>query len=167
MTGFPGETDEDFAALLDFQQKAALDWLGVFSYSREEDTPAYSFKGRVPKKIALVRKKMLEEAQIPISEARQARFVGKKGKKEGKGGNLKILVEEVLAGTDDQGVELCETVYLGRCYAQAPEVDGAVVIHTDEALVPGSFVTGTITGCAGYDLQAVVSRAANVDGAVI
>jgi len=52
LVGFPGETEADFAALLDFQSEAQLDWLGAFAYSREEDTPAYSMKNRVPKSVA-------------------------------------------------------------------------------------------------------------------
>ena len=61
LTGFPGETEEDFALLLDFQEKLRADWLGCFAYSREEDTPAYDMKGRPPKKLAAERKRLIEE----------------------------------------------------------------------------------------------------------
>jgi ribosomal protein S12 methylthiotransferase len=171
LVGFPGETDEDFAALLNFQQKAAIDWLGVFSYSREEDTPAYTMKERVIKKTAAARKNALETAQIPLSEARQQRFVGQ---------TLTVLVEEVfLNESDGESNEMYEMsndndgvpdensdrrnsdrwnsgLYLGRIYAQAPEVDGAVILSSDQALAPGTFVRATISGRAGFDLQAGV-----------
>ena len=85
MTGFPGETEEDFAALLDFQDRARFDWLGCFAWSREDGTPAWSMKGRVPRKTALERKRVVEERQIPITEKNMDRFVGKE---------YDVLVEE-------------------------------------------------------------------------
>jgi ribosomal protein S12 methylthiotransferase len=142
MTGFPGETDEDFAALLDFQEKLRLDWLGCFAWSREEDTAAYAMKNRVPQKIARERKAILEERQIPISEKNLDRFIGQE---------LEVLVEEKIEGEDG--------LYLGRLYGQAPEVDGAAVIHDGgtgaggEAPVPGTFVKGRVFARTGMDLQ--------------
>jgi ribosomal protein S12 methylthiotransferase len=136
LLGFPGETDEDFQALLDFQDRARLDWLGCFTYSREEDTPAYSMKPRVPKKLAGERKRIAEERQIPISEKRMDRFVGRE---------FDALAEEAV---DEE-----EGLYLGRLYCQAPEVDGAAVIDSDRNLVPGTFVRGTVAGRAGFDLR--------------
>jgi ribosomal protein S12 methylthiotransferase len=136
MTGFPGETEEDFAALLDFQEKARLDWLGCFTYSREEDTPAFSMKGKVSKKTALERKRIIEERQIPISEKQMDRFVGM---------SLEALVEERVEGE--------EGLYLGRLPCQAPEVDGSAVITSDKELVPGDFVRGRVIARAGIDLE--------------
>lgn len=147
LLGFPGETDEDFQALLDFQDKARLDWAGCFAYSREEDTPAYSMKNRVPKKLAAERKRIVEERQADISEKRMDRFVGKE---------FDVLVEEAI---DEE-----EGLYLGRLYCQAPEVDGAAVISdtrmasgSDQHLTPGAFVRGRVTGRAGFDLEVAVS----------
>jgi ribosomal protein S12 methylthiotransferase len=139
MTGFPGETEEDFAALLDFQEKARLDWLGCFAYSREEDTPAYTMKNRIPKKTALERKRIIEERQIPITGKNMDRFTGKE---------FDVLVEEKIEGE--------EGLYLGRLYCQAPEVDGAAVIRRGDdrqGLEPGTFVKGRITARTGVDLQ--------------
>lgn len=137
LVGFPGETEEDMAILLDFQQKAQLDWLGVFTYSKEEDTPAYSMKGRVPKKIAEARKKQIEVAQIPITEARMDRFVGK---------TVPVLVEEQIQNE--------EGLYLGRTICQAPEVDGATVLSSDRDLKPGSIISARVFSRAGFDLDA-------------
>jgi ribosomal protein S12 methylthiotransferase len=135
LLGFPGETGDDFDRLLDFQEKARLDWAGCFVYSREEDTAAYAMKGRVPKKKALERKRIVEERQVPISEGQMERFVGRE---------MDALVEEEL--------DPVEGLYLGRLYCQAPEVDGAAVISAKGPLEPGALVRGRITGRAGFDL---------------
>jgi ribosomal protein S12 methylthiotransferase len=145
LTGFPGETAEDFRQLLDFQEKADLDWLGVFAYSREEDTPAYSMTARVSPKIAARRKTRVEEQQTGISAKRMDRFVGR---------SMEALVEETVesepAGRRSTGRErLC----LGRVYCQAPEVDGLVALRSDRPLVPGTFVTGRIIARLGFDLE--------------
>ncbi len=137
LVGFPGETEEDFALLADFQRMAEIDWLGAFTYSREEGTAAYGMKGRVGKKIAEDRKRRIEEAQIPITEARMDRFVG---------AALKVLIEEAVEGE--------EGLYLGRAASQAPEVDGATVVSSAAALSPGSFVDAKVFRRAGFDLDA-------------
>lgn len=139
LLGFPGEADEDFRALLDFQDKAQLDWLGCFTYSREEDTPAYAMKNRVSKKLAAERKRMVEERQISITEKQMDRFVGRE---------FDVLVEEAVDEEDG--------LYLGRLFCQAPEVDGAAVINSDRNLAPGAFVRGRVTGRAGFDLEVVL-----------
>jgi ribosomal protein S12 methylthiotransferase len=137
MTGFPGETEEDFRILLDFQERARLDWLGVFTYSREEDTPAFGMKRRVSKKLAGERKRILEERQISITEKRMDRFIGR---------TLEVLAEE----------EISEGLYLGRLFCQAPEVDGAAVIRAEGPLLPGTLTRCRITGRAGFDLEATI-----------
>jgi ribosomal protein S12 methylthiotransferase len=136
MTGFPGETEEDFQQLLDFQEKARLDWMGCFAYSREEDTPAYSMKGRVAKKNTLERKRILEEHQIPITEGQMDRFMGL---------TFEALVEEKIEGEDG--------LYLGRLPCQAPEVDGSAVITSARELAPGALIRGRVFARAGFDLE--------------
>ncbi len=137
LVGFPGETKEDFKELVDFQKRAELDWLGVFTYSREEGTPAYGFRKRVPEKVALSRKSEIERLQVGISERRLERFVG---------ANLDILVEEEVRE---------EGLFIGRAYIDAPEVDGAVVFRTSSSVRPGELIRCRITGRAGFDLEAV------------
>jgi ribosomal protein S12 methylthiotransferase len=150
LTGFPGETEDDFAMLVDFQQKARFDWLGVFVYSREEGTPAYSMRQRVAKKTAESRKALIEKNQISITEKRMDRFVGRR---------MKVLVEEHLDGS----------FYLGRLFCQAPEVDGAALIHAgtgssgalraagstalETVLNAGDFVPCRVLRRAGFDLE--------------
>ena len=139
MTGFPGETDEDFALLLDFQEKARLDWLGCFAYSREENTPAYNLKGRVSKKTAAERKRLVEEKQVPITENAMERFVGR---------GFDVLVEEKFEAAGGE-----TRLYLGRLPCQAPEVDGVAVILSSRPLELGSKLPCRVTGRAGFDLE--------------
>ena len=103
LVGFPGEVEEDFEILRAFQNEAKLDWLGVFAYSREEGTPAYSMKGRVSKKTANQRKSLIEAAQEPITTERLMRFVGVE---------MEVLAEETVEGSP---------LTLGRAWMQAPE----------------------------------------------
>jgi len=150
MTGFPGETEEDFALLLDFQKKAKLDWVGCFAYSREENTPAYKLKGRVSKKIAAKRKRLIEERQISISEKQMERFIGR---------TFKVLVEEKF---EPQEPSTGETgLYLGRLPCQAPEVDGSTVIFTSTPLRTGTLIPCRIVARAGIDLEAQISDASH------
>jgi ribosomal protein S12 methylthiotransferase len=137
LVGFPGERDEDFETLLAFQRDCPLDWVGVFTYSREEGTPAYRMKGGVKKSVAEMRRRRLEQAQIGISERLLDRQIGK---------TLDVLVEERIEG---------EKLYLGRAYLQAPEVDGLVVIKAD-SLQAGRIYPARIEARAGIDLEAFV-----------
>lgn len=136
LVGFPGETEADFAALLDFQSAAQLDWLGTFAYSREEDTPAYSMKNRVPKAVAQKRKALVEEAQVAITAARLKRFVGTQDH---------FIVEESFDHDE---------LSIGRGWMQAPEVDGVTLI--DAALKPGSVVEARIISVNGVDFGATL-----------
>ena len=151
MTGFPGETEEDFALLLDFQEKASLDWLGCFAYSREENTASYAMKGRVAKKIAAQRKLLVEERQIPITEKQMNRFVGR---------TFDVLVEErfePVAPSDAEKQTPEDTdntgLYLGRLPCHAPEVDGSAVIFSRQPLELGSLIPCKVTARTGFDLE--------------
>lgn len=136
LLGFPGETDEDFAELLDFQDKARLDWVGAFTYSREEDTPAWSMGGKVTKATAARRKAELETRQVPITaRALDARV----------GTTLDVLVEEQVEGED---------MSIGRGFLQAPDVDGLVVLT--RRLSPGTVKRARITRRNGVDLEAEI-----------
>ncbi|WP_461246686.1 30S ribosomal protein S12 methylthiotransferase RimO [Treponema sp. R6D11] len=151
LLGFPNETEEDFAQLLDFQQKANLDWLGCFVYSREEGTAAYSMKGRVSAKTAKERKQIIEERQIPITEKNMDRFVGE---------ILEVLIEERIEANTKAGGEDAESFLLGRTYCQAPDIDGAAVIVKSKAseVNPqlGVFVKCKVIARRGFDLEVCV-----------
>jgi ribosomal protein S12 methylthiotransferase len=146
LVGFPGETDGDFALLKDFQEKLRPDWAGCFAYSREEGTPAYTMKARVPKKTAALRKREIEERQIQITEKNMDRFTGQ---------SLDALFEEQFSGTES------EDIWLGRFYCHAPEVDGAAVIT---GATPGTEPkAGDLLPCRviarrGLDLEAIQEK---------
>lgn len=132
IVGFPGETDDDFKKLLALVRKGYIDRLGVFVYSREEDTPAYGFSGRVPRSTAEQRREilMLEQQQISLKNNRE--MVGK--------------VLEVLAdGRDRDG-------YYGRTYGDAPEIDNAVLFHSDREIKAGEYVRVKVEHALEYDL---------------
>lgn len=141
LVGFPGETDEDFAELLDFQQEANIEWLGVFAYSREEGTAACAMKNHVSKKTAAARKAALEEAQIPITTARLAVFSGIE---------TEALIEEVVDGGTEKGAACLS---IGRLPIHAPEVDGAAVIESGRPLTPGSIVRVRALSVSGVDMR--------------
>lgn len=134
LVGFPGETEEDFAALEAFQRDAALDWLGVFPYSREEGTPAWDMKPRVTKKVAEARKHRIEDEQERITPERLSRFIGSM---------VEVLVEEEVEGSE---------LSLGRAWMQAPEVDGLTVLKG--RFRPGERVQAEIVAVNGVDLEA-------------
>jgi ribosomal protein S12 methylthiotransferase len=143
LVGFPGESDEDFRELLQFQRDVRFDLLGVFSYSREEGTPASRMLGRrayrKQQKTACERKDAVQQAQQPITEEFLRTFIGS---------SQQVLIEEPI-----QGVNL----YLGRGYMQAPEVDGLMVVKGEE-LFPGEMTTSRVPRLVGVDLEAEVIR---------
>jgi ribosomal protein S12 methylthiotransferase len=133
LVGFPGETDRDTEHLAAFQAEAALDWVGVFTYSREEGTRAHGLPGRVPRRTADARRAALEERQVPITWRRLDRHLGV---------TLDVLVEEPVEG---------EELSLGRAYLQAPDVDGLTVVRA--ACAPGTLVRVRIDRRNGFDLE--------------
>ena len=146
LTGFPGETDEAAENTAAFLQQIRPDWSGCFPYSREEDTPAYSMKGRVSAKTAKARAAHLEELQTAITAEHLEGYVGKE---------LNILVEEIISSDNDEGLAI------GRAWFQAPEVDGSVVIRYElddqmavKSVVPGGVVTVKVLASTGVDLDA-------------
>jgi ribosomal protein S12 methylthiotransferase len=138
IVGFPGETEKEFEELLDFIKEVKFERMGAFSYSREEGTPAYDFKGQVPEKIKSKRLDLIMSTQRDIS-------VGLNNDLKGK--TLEILIDE-----EDNGS------YLGRTQSDAPEVDGLVYVKSLRALKPGDFVKVKINDTLEYDLVGEVVK---------
>ena len=132
IAGFPSETDSEFKELLDFVREVRFDRLGAFIYSREEDTPAYSFKGQIPQRIKEERFDAIMAAQQEISAAVNAKLLGK---------SLCVLIEEEQDGA-----------YIGRSQQDAPEVDGLVYVNAKSPLRKGEFKQVRITDTLEYDL---------------
>ena len=134
ITGFPGETREQFEDLCRFINEMEFNRLGVFPYSEEEGTPAACLDGRIDEETKLSRRDELMELQQEISEDLNRKMTGRR---------MDVLIEGYVPGED---------VYIGRGYGDAPEVDGYIFVNTDERLETGSFVRVTITGSDAYDL---------------
>src|ERR1035437_7481461 len=142
IVGFPGETPEDVAILEDFVKEAKFDWLGVFNYSDEEGSGAYSLDVKVPKRTIEARKRRLMKLQQSISKHAKRQWVGRE---------LVVLAE----GESDETPLLWE----GRTQFHAPEIDGKVYINDFgalETLEPGRFYKAEITEAHEYDVVARV-----------
>jgi ribosomal protein S12 methylthiotransferase len=138
ITGFPGESEADFAVLSDFVRAAQLDWLGVFSYSDEEGSGAFNLGDKVPSRTIEARRRSLMRLQQSISRKSRARLVGR---------SFDLLVE----GPSEETPLLWE----GRTQHQAPEIDGKVYINDFgpfEQLNAGQFYQCEITESQDYDL---------------
>lgn len=142
IVGFPGETAEDFDALCDFVRAAEFDWLGVFSYSDEEGSPAHKLSGKVPPREIERRRKKLMQIQQRISRKKKQALVG-------------LEFDLVVTGTSDE----TDLLWEGRTEMHAPEIDGKVLVNDfgpfDE-LQAGQFVRCEITEAHDYDLVARV-----------
>ena len=134
ITGFPGETDEDFEALLAFLGEAGLDRVGAFAYSPVEGASANELPDPVPAELAEERRQRLMEFQEDISTQRLEARIGRR---------YSILIDEV----DDDGA-------YGRSAGEAPEIDGMVIVPDAEGIDVGEWVDVRITDCDVHDLYA-------------
>ncbi len=145
LTGFPGETEQEAENSRDFLKNIESDWSGCFPYSREEDTPAYSFKGRVKQKISKERAEKLVQIQHEITQRHLKAHIGKE---------YDVLIEEIVEGEDG--------IAIGRAWFQAPEVDGSVVVRYEKdlplenaAVQTGRFVKVKILASSDVDLDGI------------
>ena len=136
LVGSPGETEADFAELLEFVESARFERLGVFPYSFEADTPSAKLPGHLPESVKLERRDRLMAAQQPIAFGFNESLVGR---------SLDVLID----GPDPTRPGR----WVGRTYADAPDVDGQVFL-TGDGLESGDLVSGEIIGTDGYDLIA-------------
>lgn len=132
IVGFPGETDDEFEYLIDFVEKARLDRVGAFVFSREPSTPSYDMEGQVPFRIKRERFDRLMRAQQKISLAVNQNWVGR---------TLQVLIDDRREGWA-----------IGRSHRDAPEIDGLVFVQSEAQ--PGELVEVRVTGAEEYDLFA-------------
>ena len=135
ISGFPGETQEDFEELYRFVNEAEFDRLGVFPYSQEEDTPAATMEDQVPAEIKEARRDELMELQQAISYEKGEEMVGRV---------LEVMVEGKVADED---------VYITRTYRDAPGVDGYLFLNSGATFMTGDFVKAVVTEFSEYDLK--------------
>lgn len=134
ISGFPGETEEDHECLMRFVDEMEFDRLGVFTYSPEEDTPAFSFPDQVPEEVKEERRDEIMELQQEIAFEKS---------EDRKGRVLEVMIEGRVAD---------ENAYVGRTYMDSPNVDGLIFVNTDLNLMSGDFIRVRVTGASEYDL---------------
>ncbi len=134
IVGFPNESEEDFKELTEFLKGYKLDKVGIFTYSREEGTPAANYDGQIDEDI---KQKRLDEAMKVQKKVSSEITASKIGKAE------KVIIE----GYDEE--ELC---YVGRCSTDTPDVDGLAYIYSEEELFLGDIVDAMIIDSTDYDV---------------
>lgn len=134
ITGFPGETDEQFCTLHEFIKETRFDRLGCFPYSVEEDTAAALFENQVDEQTKQDRMELIMADQMTIASEKNEEKIGS-------------VVEVLIEGWDDY-----IKCYFGRSAADAPEIDGKVFFTSDIPLVIGEYVFVLVNDCLEYDL---------------
>ena len=135
MVGFPGETEEQFEELCRFVKDIEFDKMGCFTYSPEEDTPAFDFDNQIDEDIKKRRAEVLMDIQYSITENANKKRIG----------NIyKVVVDEKDGDK-----------YIGRSYLDSPEIDSGIIITSERALSSGEFINVKITDYDGYDLIGV------------
>lgn len=137
ITGFPGETDEDFAELVQFVRRQRFERLGAFTYSLEADTPSARLPDHVPEEVKHQRRDRLMAEQQEIAFRWNDVQIGRR---------LDVLVDAAVPGENN--------AWVGRSYADAPDVDPVVYV-TGEALTVGTIVPCEVVARSGYDLAAI------------
>ena len=133
ITGFPGESEEDFDELIDMVETERFDRLGVFTYSAEEGTPAGEMADQIPEEIKEERMDQIMRRQLEISLENNRDLVGF---------TLEVIIDE----EDEDGS------YIGRSRYDAPEIDNSVLINTSKKHVPGDIINVRIVDAFDYDL---------------
>ena len=134
MTGFPGETDEQFEELAEFVKAMRFDNLGCFAFSPEEGTVAAEREDQIDEEVKVHRQDLIMQLQHDIVLENNKKFLGK---------TLKVLVD---------GYNSYDDTYVGRFYGQVPDIDGTVLFTSPRELTPGEFVEVSILGFDEYDL---------------
>lgn len=134
ITGFPGESLEEFRAMLDTLRELQINRLGVFPYSLEEGTPAALLDGQIDEEIKVRRQEEILEMQQDISLAHNESQVSK-------------IIEVLIEGSTDDS-----NVFVGRSYMDAPEIDGCVYVHSQKKLEEGDLYLVRIVDALEYDL---------------
>ena len=141
ITGFPGETEEEFKNMVDFVDSMEFDRLGVFPYSAEEGTKAAEMDGQITEEVKESRRDEIMALQQEISADKAASRIDDE---------MSVLIEGYLYEDD---------IYIGRTYMDAPKVDGNVFVRAEEELISGDIVPVRITGANEYDLMGDVNYA--------
>ncbi len=134
IVGFPGETEEDFTELCEFVKEQKFARAGVFTYSREEGTPAYDFEDQIDEQIKQDRMDILMQTQMLISDELNNSRIGS---------TIKVICEDY---------DPVSEYHFGRSEFDAPEIDGKVFFKSDKRIAPGSFLDVKVRSVTDYDL---------------
>lgn len=145
IVGYPGETDEEFAALEQFVQDLEFDRVGAFTYSYEIGTPSAELPHQVDDEIKIARQNRLMEVQQSISLRKNQAQVGRV---------LPVLIEGHAEVEDEDGQATGDLISIGRSYRDAPEIDGYVMVEGNAPV--GEIVPVKVTGAMLYDLVGTV-----------
>lgn len=135
IVGFPGETEADFEELTDFLTQYKLDKVGIFTYSREEGTPAYDYDGQISEDIKEDRLSLAMTIQKEVSHLVNSERIGKTDT---------VIIE---------GYDADEFCYVGRCSGDTPDVDGMAYVYSEEELSAGDIVNVEIVDASDYDVM--------------
>lgn len=138
LTGFPTESEKDFEELLDFIQEMKFNRLGVFTYSHEEKTSAYTLEDSISEEEKLCRQQTLMDCQSEISYDLNQKLIGQ---------TLRVIIDREENGN-----------FIGRTEYDSPEVDNEVIIHAETYLRIGDFFNVLITSATEFDLEGVISE---------
>ena len=144
IVGFPGETQEDFDELCEFVKEAKFEHAGVFTYSREEGTPAYDFPDQIDEQIKQDRMDILMKMQMHINEAQNETKIGSV---------VRVLCEDY---------DPVSEAHFGRSVADAPDIDGKGYFRAQGRIAPGSFVNVKVREVVDYDLYGFAMMADGV-----
>lgn len=143
MVGFPGETEEDFNELCEYIKEVKFDRLGAFTYSREEDTPAYDFSDQIDEQVKQERYDIIMREQLHIADEKNRALIGK---------TIKVICE---------GYDTAAEVYYGRGEADAPDIDTKVYFRPEigkKRIAAGEFVNVKIDDVMDYDVIGNIVR---------
>ena len=138
IVGYPGETEEEFEELLNFVRESKFDRMGAFTYSPEENTPAFVLEDDIPEEVKIDRLNQLMALQEEISMERNQEKIGK---------TFKVLIDRFEDGA-----------FYGRTEFDSPEVDNEVIIENESKLVIGDFYLVKVTDADPFDLRGVVVK---------
>lgn len=134
IVGFPGETEEAFNELYEFVKNTNFERLGVFTYSREEDTPAAKLPNQIDEDVKIIRRDKIMQLQKDILSKINSRFIGK---------IIEVLIEE----------KLDKNIYLARSYMDSPEIDCNIYVYSEVDDLEQKFVNVRIFNSFEYDLE--------------
>jgi ribosomal protein S12 methylthiotransferase len=146
ITGFPGETEDDYDKLLELVTETKFERLGVFAYSKEEGTPAGEMKNQIPLRVKIQRREGIMLRQMEISRQTNLSKVGK---------TLEVMVDELDEQAGGEPSNHAMYTYNGRTRYDAPEIDQTVLVETNHSHKPGDLIRVRITDGFDYDIVGV------------